>query len=254
MTSLPSAADAAGVAPARWLLGKLPTLAALAAIAVFVAAGDWQGRRMAQKEALRAQFDAGEAAPAMPLPVAPEAWTALRYRVVEVAGEFDARRQILIDNKVHAGRAGYHVVAPLKLDDGRVILVNRGWAAQGATRAALPEAPPPTGRVAVTGRLNVPAAGYIELQAGAPSGTVWQNLDPARYAAATGLAVLPVVIEQAPQSGPADGLVREWPAPDFGIDKHRIYRMQWYAFALLTAGLWLYFRFRRTRPPSPPTP
>ncbi len=53
--------------PWRLRSSALPTLAAAVAIAVFVAAGNWQGRRMAQKEALRAQFDAAQQAPAMPL-------------------------------------------------------------------------------------------------------------------------------------------------------------------------------------------
>ena len=48
-----------------------------------------------------------------------------------------------------------------------------------------------------------------------------QNLDPARFAAATGLDVLPVVVEATEAPIPDDGLVRAWPAPDFGIDTHR---------------------------------
>lgn len=235
--------------PALLLRRVLPTVATVAAIAVFVAAGNWQGRRMAQKEALRLQYDAALAAPAAPLPhlAAPEQWADWRYRLVAVTGEFDARHQILVDNKVHAGRAGYHVVTPLKAADGRVILVDRGWIAQGATRTDLPAVPPPVGQVEVAGRLNLPATGYVELQSGGPAGAVWQNLDPARFAAATGLPVLAAVIEEAPGGTAPGGLVREWQAPDFGIDKHRIYRMQWYAFAAMAAGLWLYFQFRRWR-------
>ena len=99
-------------------------------------------------------------------------------------------RQILIDNKVAAGRAGFHVVTPLSLADGRVVLVNRGWIAQTASRAVLPEAPPPPGVVTVQGRIAIPAAGYLELKPEATSGSIRQNLDPARFAAATGLAVI----------------------------------------------------------------
>ena len=36
----------------------VPTLAAIAAVVVFVTAGQWQQRRMHEKEALRAEFDA----------------------------------------------------------------------------------------------------------------------------------------------------------------------------------------------------
>ncbi|MBK7742837.1 MAG: SURF1 family protein [Betaproteobacteria bacterium] len=231
----------------------VPVAAALVAAAVFVSAGNWQGRRMHEKERLRAQFDAAAVADAAPLPAVDAAadWAAWRYRPVRVEGEFDGARQILVDNRIHGGRAGYHVVTPLRLADGRAVLVNRGWVAQGATRADLPAVPSPSGRVVVDGRINLPASGYLEFDSRAPDGVLWQNLDPARFAAATGLAVLPIVIEATGATAAADRLVREWPAPDFGIDKHRIYRVQWYALAGLAVGLVLYFQLRRRRVPTP---
>jgi len=54
--------------------------------------------------------------------------------------------------------------------------------------------------------------------------------------------------------------VRDWPAPDFGVEKHRIYMFQWYAFAALALVLWLALNLRRRGPvpmtdaPSPPRP
>ena len=97
-------------------------------------------------------------------------------------------RQILIDNKVHDGRAGYHVVTPLALADGRVVLVDRGWIAAGrvARRAAAGRAARRR-PVTVRGRVAIPAGRRTSsLRRDTPSGTVWQNLDPARFAAATG--------------------------------------------------------------------
>ena len=220
-----------------------PTLVAIAAIATGIAAGNWQQNRMHAKEALRGQFDAASRAAPVVLASLPAAadWASLRYRPVTATGEYVAQRQIFIDNKVAAGRAGFHVVTPLVLGDGRVVLVNRGWVVQKASRAALPDAPPPPGVVTVQGRIAIPAAGYFELQPETTSGSIRQNLDPARFAATTGLAVLPAVVEATAAPVPDDGLVRDWPAPDFGIETHRIYMVQWYAFALLAAALWLWF-------------
>jgi surfeit locus 1 family protein len=224
----------------------LPTLATLVAIVLFTSAGEWQRGRMAQKAALRAQFDAAIAAAPMALPATMSDGAALRYRPVIVTGTFDATHQILIDNKVQDGRAGFHVVTPLELTDGRVVLVDRGWVAAGALRAQLPEALPPPGRVVLTGRINIPTTNYVELERDTPAGVVWQNLDPARFAQATRLAILPVVIEQTAPLDAADTLVRVWPEPDFGIERHRIYMVQWYLFAATALGLWLYFHvFRR---------
>ena len=223
----------------------LPTVAAVAGIALFVAAGQWQQRRMEQKEALRMQVDAASAAAPAGLPQGAVDWTAWRYRPVVVAGRFDAARQILIDNRVEEGRAGYHVVTPLIAEDGRAVLVDRGWIPAGPTRAQVPSAAPPAGAITVHGRINVPTAKYLELTHSEPSGAVWQNLDPARVAQATGIALLPIVVEQTAPLSSGDNLVRAWPAPDLGVEQHRIYMVQWYLFAALAAGLWLFFHLRR---------
>jgi surfeit locus 1 family protein len=226
----------------------LPTLVAIAAVAACVAAGNWQQRRMHEKQALRAQLDAALKAAPVALASLPSAtdWAAMRYRPVVATGRYEARRQIFIDNKVYAGRAGFHVVTPLALDDGRFVLVNRGWLAQAGPRSTPPEAPPPQGPATVRGRIALPPATYFELQPEAMAGTVWQNLDTRRFAAATGIGVLPLVVEATAAPVPDDGLVRDWPAPDFGIETHRIYMVQWYAFALLAIVLWLWFH--RPRP------
>lgn len=212
---------------------------------LFVVAGNWQRDRMAQKEAWGEQLARAEAAPTVSLPEGVADWEAWRYRSVEARGRFDAARQFLVDNKVHQARAGYHVVTPLVLDDGRVLLVDRGWVAAGRTRAEVPVVAVPDGERVVRGRLNVPPRGYVELGATPPERGVWQNLDPQRFAAASGLPVLPVVLEAT--EGAGEGLVREWTRPGTGADKHRIYMMQWYAFAALAAGLWAWFTWRRRR-------
>jgi surfeit locus 1 family protein len=225
----------------------VPTVAAVVAIALFVSAGQWQQRRMGEKEALRVQFDTANAATPVTLPTDAPDWRAWRYRPVAAEGAFDAAKQILVDNKVEEGRAGFHVVTPLLLADGRAVLVDRGWTSAGETRTQLPQAVPPAGSVTVHGRVNLPPVSYVELTHEAPSGPVWQNLDPARFTSATGLRVLPIVLEQTAPIGGSDRLVRNWPAPDFGIERHRIYMVQWYLFAATAAGLWLFFNLRRVR-------
>jgi surfeit locus 1 family protein len=137
-------------------------------------------------------------------------------------------------------------VTPFTLADGRVVFVNRGFVAGGATRADLPHVPVPAGEMNVRGRIAIPAKGYYEL--GADNDVqLQQHLDPARYAAATGVAVLPIVIEATAPVGADDGLLRDWPEPDTGVAMHRGYMVQWYTFAALALGLWVWFTFRRRR-------
>ena len=231
----------------------VPTIATILAVAACVTAGNWQRARMHYKEDLRAQYDAAAAAPPLDtadLPRRADDWPALRYRAVALQGTFDARHQILLDNKVQAGQVGYDLITPLELRDGRVVLVDRGWIAQGRTRAELPDVPPPAGEQVVHGRIELPATSYFELKTEAPSRPVWQHLDLARYAAWSGTTVLPVIVQQTVPGGASDGLTRAWPAPDFGVDTHRIYMVQWYAFAAIALAFWLVGHWPRRRAPN----
>ena len=198
---------------------------------------------MQEKEALQdAMRHAASLAP-VALPAAVDDWNAWRFRQVTASGEYDPRHQILIDNKVHAGHVGFDVVTPLRLADGRTVLVDRGWIALGASRATLPAAPPPAGIVTVSGRIDVPRRNYFELGGkSAPTGALWQHLDPARFTQATGIDVPPIVVETTDAA--SGGLVADFPVPDAGIDTHLSYMVQWYTFAAMAAGLWAWFTFR----------
>jgi surfeit locus 1 family protein len=226
------------------LMRVLPTLATIVVVTIGVLAGNWQRDRLAQKVALGEQVAAAAKMAPVPLPRDVQSWPAWRFRNVEVVGRYDATRQILLDNRVHGGRVGYHVVTPLRMPDGRNLLVNRGFVAAGPTRAVLPDAPPPEGQVTVRGRVNMPAR-FLELGEPEKQRVVWQNLHPERYAQAMGIDVLPIVVEAL--GGPPDGLVRDWPPPNVDTGPHRAYMLQWYTFAALALGLWLWFTLRRLR-------
>jgi surfeit locus 1 family protein len=176
----------------------------------------------------------------VPMPRGVDDWNAWRFRQVTFEGTYDARHQILIDNRVHDGRVGFDVVTPLDLGDGRIVLVDRGFIAGGRTRRELPSPPVPAGNVTITGRIDIPPQKYFELgdRTAAP-GRVWQHLDPARFAKATGVDVMPIVVEAV--GGNEDGLVRDWPMPAADSGRNLSYMMQWYAFAAMAAGLWAWF-------------
>ncbi|HEV2977002.1 MAG TPA: SURF1 family protein [Casimicrobiaceae bacterium] len=244
---------------ARWRFRPTPwpTLGLAVVVSATVGLGNWQRHRGAEKEALREQYELAAHQPALELTAASADVAALRFRPVRASGEFDRRRQVLIDNKVRAGRPGFDVLTPLKLSsEDRYVLVDRGWIAQGANHSELPQVPPPVGEIRVEGRINLPPAHYLELKPDTAPGPVRQNLDIARIAAATGLPLLPFIIEQTGDAG--DGLVRDWPPPDFGIDQHRGYMVQWYSLAGLGIVLWLALNWRAresrvAKSPSQPT-
>jgi surfeit locus 1 family protein len=223
----------------------VPTVAMMAFLALTIALGNWQRHRAGEKDALAGQLAAASREAPVELASRDDAALALRFRMVRASGQYDGARQILIDNKVRAGKPGFDVVAPLKLSDsGRYVLIDRGWVAQGASRRPLPNVPVPSGTVRVAGRVNVPPQRYLELSAVDARGPLWENLDVRRIAVATGLDLLPVVIEQADPVEPPDGLLRDWPLPDFGSTQHVSYMLQWYSFGTLAVILWLGLNWR----------
>jgi cytochrome oxidase assembly protein ShyY1 len=124
------------------------------------------------------------------------------------------------------------------------LLIDRGWVAAGATRAVLPQPPLPAGVVSLRGRIDLPAPAYRRSgNETLPAGTRWQHLETADFTRATGVAVLPIVVRALDMPGNA-GLVIDDALPDAGIDKHLSYMVQWYAFAAMAAGLWLWFDVR----------
>ncbi len=199
---------------------------AAAGCAAGVALGNWQSGRADEKRA------AGAA----------------RERIA-LSGEFVPRFTIYLDHKIHRGRLGYHVVQPLRpAAGGAHVLVNRGWVAAGPRRGDLPEVRTPAGTVAIEG-LKLDHFPRALAPAGAkPEGRAWQNVSREEFSVWSGLALAPFVLEQ--HSALEDGLARDWPPPDLGIEKHLAYALQWYSLAALCVVLFVVLSFRRRADPS----
>ena len=213
----------------------------MAACVAFVLLGNWQARRADEKRALGEAFDQALRSP--PIMLTPDASVAgLLHKHVAARGRLVGGHTVFLDNKLRGGRPGYEVVTPLHLAGSDAhVLVDRGWIAAPPSRASLPEVRTPAGELEIGGIVldRLPHA----LEAGVASpGKVRQNLDIAAFAAETKLRLEPLVIEQ--HSETPDGLARDWPRPDFGIEKHESYSLQWYSFAALAIVLLIVLSFR----------
>lgn len=224
-------------------------LLALAACAAAVSLGNWQTRRAAEKHALAERFEQAGRLPPVRVPPAAVAPEALVFKRLAAKGEFVPQSMILLDNKVYRGRPGYFVVTPLRLaGSGMHVLVNRGWIAAGARREDLPSVATPAGEIEIEGLGQAHAPRVLAAGGGPPAGKVWQGLDFDDFSRWSGLALQPVFLEQ--HSDGRDGLVRDWPAPDFGIDRHLSYAMQWYLIAALSVVIFVVLSFQRAQPPA----
>ena len=212
-------------------------------LALLVGLGRWQLNRAEEKRERQALFEQRLAEAPLTLTGSVPDAAGLLYRRVRARGSWIAEGQIHIDNRIHAGRAGFDVVAPLRLEGRReAVLVNRGWVARGPQYPAGPPVEVPTGVVEVTGLATRPPARVLELSAETISGSVWQNLSIERYAQRMRLELLPVVILA---DTPAPGLARVEERPDTGVAKHIEYALTWFALAATVLVLWLVLNVKR---------
>lgn len=222
----------------------VPVIAGLALAVLTVSLGNWQMSRADEKRELQRQIEAGAAA--QPVSIGPGV-RVHDWMPVELAGRWQPESTIYLDNRVQDGRVGYHVLTPVELPhDAGWVLVNRGWVASTASRAVLPAVPAPEDGATFIGSVRVPEAAPFTLAAQAGEGALWQYIDLAQYREWSGLPVQDWIVQQT--SPAADGLVRDWPRPDAGIDRHRGYALQWYSFAGLSLALTGFYAFRTLKP------
>jgi surfeit locus 1 family protein len=204
--------------------------------------GAWQLSRANFKAALQAEVTAQRRLP-------PLEGTALGaggplHRHVVLRGIWLVSHTVFLENRQMHGKPGFFVLTPLQLD-GRpdVVLVQRGWAPRNfMDRSVPPILQTPAGLVTVTGRIAPPPSKLYDF-AGASAGTIRQNLDLAQFSAETRLPLLDVTVLQTGEA--SEGLLRQWPEPSTGVDKHYGYAFQWFGLAGLIALLYVWFQIVR---------
>lgn len=193
--------------------------------------------RSAQLELVEQNYDA----PAVPLsdviPPGGELAADDEWRPVELVGSYLAADQLLARNRPHGGTSAFEVLVPFRLEDGRVLLVDRGWVPPGDDRPEPDAVPaPPEGEVTVIARVRpgeaLPASGRS-----APSGqvpTINLPLVADAVSAVAGeameLSAYGVMVSEEPASASAPNAL-EAPSEDPG--PHLSYAIQWILFAVM---------------------
>jgi len=221
----------------------IPTIATLLTLPLLVCLGLWQSGKAEQKQILQDIYEKRGSSEPVRIGAEPFLVDEIRYSRVVVTGRYDPSYQILLDNQISKGQAGYHVITPLHIKGSNMrILVNRGWIPLGNDRNTPPAIDTPSGEIEITGFAHAPSGKYIELThseaAKASWQKVWQNLDLKLYKEAVPFPIQSVTILLDPAS-PAGGYVREWPKPDARIEVNRGYAVQWYLMSLTLVVIYL---------------
>ena len=232
--------------PGLWL-----TLCALVAIAILIGLGAWQLQRLSWKQALIEQRAAQLEQPAVALPDSvetPEDW---ELRRVRLSGRF-LDREFHLGGRSRRGEAGFHIVAPLLLDDGRSILVDRGWVPAAARDPARrPESRPAEGPLSFEAVLR--SGGWkgraLFRPDNAPQENYWIWLDLPLMTELAGLErPLTTLYAAALPSGDAGALpIAE--APNVAVrNDHLQYALTWFALAIALAVIYVMLALRREEP------
>lgn len=221
----------------------LVTAATLLGVFVTVSLGFWQLSRAADKVALQQTIDARQRLPALDgsaLLGEGDAAQSL-YRSVVLRGSWLGGHTVFLDNRQMNGKPGFFVVTPLQLErSGRVVLVQRGWSARSFTdRSAVPDLPTTAGVVELQGRIAPPPSKLYEFEA-SQAGLIRQNLDLQQFSREIGRPLVTVSVLQT--GPPGDGLLRDWPRVNLGVDKHYGYAFQWFALGGLITLLYGWFQ------------
>lgn len=227
----------------------IPFVATVLLVALGVSLGQWQDRRAAQKIALESTLAERAAAP--PLQIGAQLLAAgdADLRPVTVTGEFVAAWPLFLDNRPQNGKTGFYLLMPFRIAGSDThVLVARGWLPRfTGEHNRLPPFGTPAGTVTLGGVAKA-AMGKV-MQLGEPNAikpnAILQNLEPAQFAAASKLSVQPFFIEQHGAAAPGEQLVRDWPAPALGVEKHQGYAFQWYALAVMALLFFVFTGFRR---------
>ncbi|MEU1867912.1 SURF1 family cytochrome oxidase biogenesis protein [Streptomyces gardneri] len=226
----------------RFLLSRqwvILTLIALVLVPTMIELGFWQFHRHERRVAQNALIaDNLEAKPVPVEELTSPGHTVPRadyWRQVTATGTFDTAHEVVVRRRTSTDdRVGVHVLTPLVLRDGRVLMVNRGWVPAAAEQRAYPPVPPaPKGEITVTGRLKADettgASGIKDLK-GLPDRQV-MLINSEQQAALIGREVLGGYLELiTPES--ADGTPEPIAEPDHeSIGAHMAYAVQWWLFA-----------------------
>ena len=222
----------------RWAI--YISLAVVFAIACAFLA-NWQfsrnEERAAQLALVEANYDAEPAPLADLIPEDGALDPGDQWHPVLLTGEYLAEDALLVRNRPHGGTAAYEVLVPFRLDDGRVLLIDRGWVPPGDDQPEPDAVPaPPQGEVTVIARLKpgepLPSSGRSAPDGQVPTIHLPLVADTISDAAgaALELSAYGIMVSEDPAPG---SLPQALASPSEDPGPHLSYAIQWILFAVM---------------------
>ncbi len=160
---------------------------------------------------------------------------------VVLTGQYLPDDELLVRNRPHGGTAAFEVLVPFQLEDGRVLIVDRGWVAPG--EGSLPDAVPaaPAGPATVTVRLRpgepLPTSGRSAPEGQVPTIALPLIAETISAGDAVETGAYGLLVSEDPAPATAPGTIAP-PSDDPG--PHLSYAVQWILFAIMGFSFIIY--------------
>jgi surfeit locus 1 family protein len=220
----------------KWVVFHLVVIAAIVAM---LNLAQWQWSRHNERRAFNELVGERQRADAQPLGqilAARPAPDDAQWLTATATGRYLDTPRFEVVNRSQNGQPGRNVVDALRLDDGTVLLVNRGF-----LTAAQDTPPPPPGEVTVTGRVKAPETRKFGQASDDPSAALTEirRVDLAVLQSQFGQTLQPVFLEQLSAAPPDDTSLSPVPAPELVGGPHLSYTAQWCLFSAAVAVGWV---------------
>ncbi|MAJ63377.1 MAG: hypothetical protein CL558_08835 [Alphaproteobacteria bacterium] len=241
MTSVPSDKTT----PARFRPGWPVSILTLLALTVLIGLGTWQVQRLAWKNNLIETIQARSSADPIAMPEHPEA-PEFNHRAVALTGYWLAATEQFVPAKTHNRELGEWLLQVLALDDGRMVLVNRGWVPL-CWREATCRADEPASTVTIDGILRNDFEQGPMVPDNEPDEARWYWIDIPAIATALDIGTLEPAVVFARLGGP-DGAPPVPQIPALNLrNQHLQYALTWYSLALVLLGVFGAYGLSRGR-------
>lgn len=210
-----------------WIMTGL----ALVTISLLLKLGFWQIERADEKTALLQKEESMAHAQVIVWNGAPEP---LPFQRIRISGQYESE-VFLLDNQHQQHQFGYDVLSPLRLADGGLVLVDRGWVVGDSLRQKMPYVEIPHENISLQGSVYYPSDKQWVLGAQTEKKdthlTILECLDTKLVSQVLQKKVYPFIIrlDQAEKHG----FVRRWAIVSMPPQRHIAYAIQWFAMALV---------------------
>ena len=214
--------------------GIFSTLITVALLYIMMSLAFWQMDRAEFKDTLQQKIIERKNLSPVTLAELPASSESRRYHPVKIIGEFDNQHSFLLDNITFNGDVGYHVFTPVKVNDAKTILVNRGFVSQGKTRDQLPEVYAPGGKIEISGMLDFSPSRTLLLAENVQEMSRWpvvlQYVDLTEISQLLGYELYDMVLWLNPDE--AGSFEYDLPVLNLNAAKNNGYAFQWFAMSL----------------------